>query len=313
MPLRTGAELSDRAIAWVLEAAGPQAKVQDVRRLYGGISSAVHGITLKQDATEVEWVLRQFDHEDWLREEPDLARHEAYSLRLAGEAVVPTPEIIAWDETGVRSGMPAVLMTKLAGSVLLQPESMELWIGGLAESLARIHRVEAAGFPWTYFSYQDVERMEFPRWSSRPDVWHAVLKAVRGPKPDFKPCLIHRDFHPTNVLWEGSQVSGIVDWVNACRGPAGVDVGHCRVNLAQLFGVKAADAFLSAYLAYAGEAFLYDPYWDLVSVTDMLFGPPTVYEGWTQLGFPGLTDELIRTRLDAYAMSLLERAGHSTD
>lgn len=25
-----------------------------------------------------------------------------------------------------------------------------------------------------------------------------------------------RDYHPINVLWLGEEISGIVDWVNAC-------------------------------------------------------------------------------------------------
>ncbi|MFD0682267.1 MULTISPECIES: hypothetical protein [unclassified Paenibacillus] len=29
----------------------------------------------------------------------------------------------------------------------------------------------------------------------------------------------------------------IKPWVNACRGPAGIDIGHCRLNPAMLFGV----------------------------------------------------------------------------
>jgi len=98
-----------------------------------------------------------------------------------------------------------------------------------------------------------------------------------------------------------------VDWVNACRGPAGVDIGHCRVNLALLYGISAADEFLAAYEQAAGESFTYNPYWDLAALVDVSEGPPTVYPGWAVFGMTGLTDELIRHRLDAYLLSLLKR------
>src|SRR5690606_9702887 len=116
--------------------------------------------------------------------------------------------------------------------------------------------------------------------------------------------------HPANVLWHDGAVSGIVDWVNGCRGPLGVDVGHCRVNLALLHGVEAADAFLAAYERHAAArqaavAFVYGPYWDIRTLLDM--GEPEVYAGWTDLGFTGLTDALMRSRADRYMASLAER------
>ncbi|SDD39759.1 Predicted kinase, aminoglycoside phosphotransferase (APT) family [Paenibacillus sp. UNCCL117] len=304
--------LSNRLLAWIVEQASPEAAVQAVHRLKGGISSLVHAVTLREGERTAEWVLRRFDNAEWLRQEPDLPRHEAHSLRLAAEAAVPTPQVIAWDETGSMTGMPALLMTKLKGDVVLLPESMASWIAGLAEALAKIHQVRADEFAWAYFTYQQLETLEAPGWTNRPDVWRAVVDQVRGPRPAYRECFIHRDYHPNNVLWEEGRVSGVVDWVNACRGPAGVDVGHCRVNLAQLHGLEAADAFLSAYSMYAGEAFQYDPYWDLVSLTDILFGPPSVYEGWTELGVTGLTDRLIMERLDDYAASLIERCGRGS-
>ncbi|WP_235941312.1 phosphotransferase family protein [Paenibacillus puerhi] len=304
-------ELSERMLAWVIAHTSPGGVVRSFRRLYGGISSIVHSVTLQEGDRVTECVLRQFDNADWLRKEPDLARHEAHSLQWAALADVQTPQVIAWDETGSQSGTPALLMTKLEGEVVLKPGNMESWVKELARVLARIHQVSGDGFPWTYFSYRDRSSLELPGWTACPQVWQAALDIVKGPRPDFKPCLIHRDYHPTNVLWEGSRVSGVVDWVNACRGPAGADVGHCRVNLAQLFGVETADLFLSAYRAYAGEAFSYDPYWDLVSVMDMQDGTPGVYEGWIQLGVTELTDELIMERMDEYASSLVKRAAES--
>ncbi|GGG15130.1 phosphotransferase family protein [Paenibacillus abyssi] len=132
-----------------------------------------------------------------------------------------------------------------------------------------------------------------------------AFEIVKGPQPVYKPCFIHRDYHPANVLWQQRQVSGVVDWVNSCRGPAGIDIGHCRFNLAQLHGVHAADAFLEAYRRHAGSAYRHDPYWDLLSLVNILFGPPEVYEGWTALGVSGLTDQLMAERLDAYLASLI--------
>lgn len=297
--------LPERLLRWVIESVDPSATVHATERLYGGMSSIVHGVTLQIGTGIQHFVLRQFDNTQWLEEEPELARHEAEALRLAAQVKGNTPRIIAFDETGSDCGIPAVLMTRLEGAVVLNPPDEDAWLNGLAESLAQIHAVRADGFPWRYFTYTELSALETPSWSRFPEKWDIGIRIAQKPRPLFPPCFIHRDYHPTNVLWSSDSVSGIVDWVNACEGPAGVDIGHCRVNLVQLFGVPAADAFLSAYEKHTGSAFQYDPYWDLVTLMDILDGPPTVYVGWTALGVTGLTDALMRERLDDYLHSLI--------
>ncbi|WP_106495192.1 aminoglycoside phosphotransferase family protein [Lentibacillus sp. Marseille-P4043] len=177
----------------------------------------------------------------------------------------------------------------------------------LAAALGKIHAVDADGFHWTYFTYNDIPSLEIPLWTNFPQAWKKVIEIVKGSRPKVKDCFIHRDYHPTNVLYRNGKVSGVVDWVNACRGPAGIDVGHCRLNLAMLYDVETADKFLVAYQNDQGNCFTYDVYWDFVSLIDILFGPPVVYPGWEAFGLTGLTDKMMEERLDRYVLSLLER------
>ncbi len=66
------------------------------------------------------------------------------------------------------------------------------------------------------------------------------------------------------MLWLRGRCTGVVDWANACRGPAGCDVATCRGELIRLCGVEMADRFGDAYEALTGEP--HDTYWELVSV-----------------------------------------------
>lgn len=300
-----GAELSARLVDWVEHAIAPQAKIVGARRLYGGISSIMYSIDAEAEGIVGGYVLRQFDDKDWLREEPDLALHEADSLRWAARTGQPAPRIVAWDESGSECGIPAVLMTRLEGSVVLAPSHMGDWLRGMASALAGIHSAKPEDIHRRYYTYCNLHALKTPAWSAIPGQWADALKIVQGPQPVCEMSFIHRDYHPANVLWKDGSVSGIVDWVNACRGPAGIDLGHCRLNLALLHGVAAADGFLDAYLEFAGKAFRYDPYWDLLSVVDT--EQPRVYRGWTDLGVTGLTVRLMEERLDAYLASLMER------
>jgi hypothetical protein len=56
---------------------------------------------------------------------------------------------------------------------------------------------------------------------------------------------------------------------NAGTGPRGIDVGHCRLNLAALYSAEAAERFLEIYQAQAGQ--LVDPRADVAALCS--FGP----------------------------------------
>ncbi|MBS4210020.1 aminoglycoside phosphotransferase family protein [Bacillus sp. FJAT-50079] len=291
---------------WVLHSVGEEASICSIQRLFGGTSSLVHQLTLQSGGETFDVVLRQFTNKQWLEEEPDLALHEAESLRLASHTKLETPQLIAFDEIGREAGVPAVLMSMLEGTVVLEPENTHNWTNELAQTLVNIHQQDADEFAWSYYTYKDLAALEIPNWSSLTKEWKDAFRIVKGPRPEVRNTFIHRDYHPANVLWLHHSVSGVVDWVNACRGPAGIDVGHCRLNLAMLHGVQVADHFLSAYEKHASASFSYDPYWDLLSIIDILFDPPEVFPGWIELGVTGLTDAIVRERLEAYLVSVLK-------
>ena len=92
---------------------------------------------------------------------------------------------------------------------------------------------------------------------------------VRGPAPTHEVRFTHGDYQHFNFLWQRGRLTGVVDWVGACRGPADMDVGHCRLNLAVLYSAEMAADFLAAYEADAGRRV--DPYWDIRCATAPAF------------------------------------------
>jgi hypothetical protein len=86
--------------------------------------------------------------------------------------------------------------------------------------------------------------------------------------------LVHRDFHPGNVLWQRGAVTGVVDWQAACTGPAVADVGHCRINLLTA-GTDAAVRFTAWWQHAAGTA--YHPWADVVTIIGFL---DDLRDGW---------------------------------
>lgn len=84
----------------------------------------------------------------------------------------------------------------------------------------------------------------------------------------------------------------MVDWANACVGPAGIDVATCRWSLQEWAGEEAASAFVAIYEELTGEPYL--PYWDVAKIVeddwDLMDNPRRVWaaEGLLAQAMPRL-------------------------
>ncbi|WP_164515142.1 phosphotransferase family protein [Paenibacillus lentus] len=308
--LQQDAILSASVLNWIKNQCGGSWDIYHICPLKGGVSSVVYEIQLQRNEEHAIWVLRQYTDRAWLAEEPDVVLHETSALNIVHRNGMNSPNWIASDPEGSHCGEPSVLMTRLSGEVILMPDDLTSWLAGIAQELALLHRKKIEPFPWSYYSYIDPSQFRLPGWTTRPKAWEEIARIIKEPPPNCTPRFIHRDYHPGNVLWERGRVSGIVDWVNACLGPPGIDVGHCRVNLVQLHGLEAADHFLDLYFDHVqGEQGIeYSAYWDMLTLASYVDVELMVYQGWVDLGVTHLHKDLLAARLDEYAESLLRRS-----
>jgi aminoglycoside phosphotransferase (APT) family kinase protein len=256
-----------QALAWAATRLG--GPVIAARALRGGMSSAVHLLTAQQsDGQPRQAVLRRYVRPELNAEEPDIVAREARALRVAESVGVPTPALLAVDPSGGGAGVPAILMSRLPGRVDWWPSDTGRWLRRLAELLPRIHESPLPA-PGTLRRYAPDQPASYqpPRWTRRPRLWERATEISHKPAPDLPAVLVHRDFHPGNVLWRRGAVSGVVDWQAACTGPAAADVAHCRVNLLTI-GTDAAEQFTVSWQHAAGVA--YDPWADIVTIIGFL-------------------------------------------
>lgn len=259
--------------------------------LKGGITSSVNAVRLA-DGREV--VLRQWTDNPMVSEaaKPQHVRNEAAMLQRVATLPLPTPELVAIDPTGELSGgPPALVMTKLPGAVLLEPS--EQWIHDFASALAVVHETNCDDLREFVWWIRPAE-LEIPSWSTRPEIWRDAIAVANDPNLSYEPCFIHRDWQHFNVLWLDTQISGVVDWIEASRGPSGIDVGHCRRNLAALFSPEVAEDFLTAYEDTSGS--IVDSRWDIVSLLGHLPRPDPTLEtqvsGRRSIDWAGMNDRL---------------------
>jgi aminoglycoside phosphotransferase (APT) family kinase protein len=248
----------------------------------GGIGSAVHRLTIDHGSYRDRLVLRQYELAD--SDTVVMIRQEAATLRAVHDTGLPAPEPIAADPDGREGdGHPAILMTRLPGRLDLTPADPEGWLRQIAVMAVRIHdaqvaagpfevRIDAAAFAtngWRQRTRSLIPTSAgtpgIPASATRPAVWESAFGILRQQAPEPAICFIHRDFQHFNLLWLRGLLTGVVDWTRSCTGPADFDVGHCRLNVAVLFGADWAERLRLAYEAEAGRAI--DPWWDLYAVT----------------------------------------------
>jgi aminoglycoside phosphotransferase (APT) family kinase protein len=258
------------ALAWVETAL--DATVTRVRPLKGGRSSAIHALRVRTSAGDDTVVLRRYVVPEIVAEERHVAAREAHALELLGGRF-PVPRLLAVDRTGTDAGVPAVLMSRVPGRLDWAPTAVEPWVDGLVAVLPALHAMTLpAGHGIGDFEPYPPERWQAPEWLRRPALWDRALDVFRAAPLDPGRALIHRDYHPGNVLWRGGKVSGVVDWQSASVGPPSVDVAWCRLNVLGRFGSEVGDRVVARWEEVSGRT--YHPWAEVVLLVDVMGRSP---------------------------------------
>jgi aminoglycoside phosphotransferase (APT) family kinase protein len=275
---------------WLRSAVGAGWTIRRVAPLEAS-SSTVLAIEVERDGSGQSLVLRLHDQAWFLEEDAAAIAREAAALTLLADAGLPAPRLVAWSERDPS----ALLMTSVAGVPQLAiPDP-----GAVTDLLARVHGLPAASLSaWSYRGYHEGIDLHRPAWWRDPGTWERAVRRTETTRPAADAVVIHRDFHPGNVLWIDGRLSGVVDWVDACKGPAAFDASHMRVNLAVLHGPEMPDRVI------AGE-----PAWDIEAALGFLdWASPAAIAEWAG-PWPHLAADVVRARLQAFVADALARLG----
>jgi aminoglycoside phosphotransferase (APT) family kinase protein len=245
------------------------------------------------------FVLKEFVDPEFLADEPDGPKREASALGLLAKSDIPAPRPIAADIDGSQCGVPVILMTRVEGEPRLEIERPK----AVAEVLAAIHRTET-DTQWSYKRYKEGSTLRPPPWSEDPTLWERAFAVAEAAPPPTAQGFIHRDFHHDNVLWRGNEVSGVIDWHAACKGPLGIDLSRWRLN-AMLRGMT-DDRLLEEHRRI-GPDDAYHPHWDVVDAVDILPAVAQSQARWPHDDVVWASDA--RQRLETFIGSALAEIG----
>lgn len=286
---------------WIRDQTGRT--VTSAAQAAGGRTNTVWALRFEDGGSAV---LRWLPTELWGEAGRRHVRNEALGCQLLASSGLPTPKLLASDPTGI-TGAYLNLTSWLPGRVRLDPLGPSA-IDRLATVAAVLHAVEvpAGRRPAAYRSWAP-EQLDVPTWTRRPALWRQALALVQRPAPDGRPVLLHRDFHPGNVLWLGDEISGVIDWAETSWGPAETDVAHACTNFALLHDRASAAAFRRAYERAGGRL---EPdrevarFWAVGDLVGFLPDPMTELAALVAQR-PDLTPDVVRYRLDLMLAEVL--------
>jgi aminoglycoside phosphotransferase (APT) family kinase protein len=233
------------------EVVGRGATVVEVRRLVGGVDAATHAVRLEPGG----WLV--------LKRVPvpkaGSLVGEFDRLGFAQRAPVASPEPVALDVDGAWFGHPALVMGLVPGDNVFH-HGTGTWIDDLAGTLTALHSTSLDGemptalrSPHAGIAWQPAPPSVLPRTDRVQALIDAGLSlAADAVLEESGGVLLHHDFHHGNVLWQAGRASGVVDWNEACIGPALCDVAYCGVDLAMTHGRAASEMFTAAYARAVG-------------------------------------------------------------
>jgi aminoglycoside phosphotransferase (APT) family kinase protein len=302
-------------LAELVEELAPGGRLVRSRRLRGGVGARMHVLDIERaDGTRFKVSLRRFVREHRFST-PEHVGHEYQILQLVEEAGIPAPRPLLLDNNGRLFGMPAIVLTYLPGKAVYVPRNLASWAKELATGLLRVHAVtpEHVDLSWLTVNLGDGMRREIAKrreYAQQNGALAREVHAVLSEEIDRiawpEPALVHDDYWPGNTVWRSGRLTGIIDWTSAEVGDPRADVAQCRIDLALILRLDAAEAFREAYQANAPARLPDVWYFDLFRGLRALLSYQHWLEGYHDAGLTHVTLSHARERIEAFLRAALE-------
>lgn len=307
---------SQEAVHALLDIIAPGSSIQAITPLPGSFSNSTHLVeALSTDHTRFRFVIRryaQFGSYD----RSEKARREYSTLALLHAHGVPAPFPLYLDDTGAMLGTPGIVVSFVSGKQVVTPADPLRWARALATMLARIHAVPCqppaeclldGNSEAIWFALSDVAPDTLMAHEDGPLIWRAV-RALHQQLHPVAAMLMHVDYWPGNILWQGEHISAVLDWEEASRGDPGYDVAYGYMNIYLLGLDAAAREFLEVYEVAAGHGVENLGFWELAVAARPMPDPARLIPQLSALGMPPCAPQIIRKRLRQFIAAACRHA-----
>ncbi|GIK67668.1 MAG: phosphotransferase [Chloroflexota bacterium] len=236
--------------------------------LTGGVSAQITALEIARPDGQTQKMIVRLHGEVDRTQNPQVAAAEfklLQHLKSAGLAV-PTPYYL--DTSCTIFPIPYLVIEFVEGATDFTPENLPDYLRQFATHLAQIHRLPAADFDFLP-RQSDIYANKFKVRPAKLDdsigegQIRDVLESVWPLAQHNKSVLLHGDYWPGNLLWQGGQLIAIIDWEDARTGDPLADLANSRLEISWAFGMEAMQAVTNIYQSLTNLDYTNLPYWDL--------------------------------------------------
>jgi aminoglycoside phosphotransferase (APT) family kinase protein len=272
---------SPETVQRVLDTVEPGRTLVTFDALPGSFSNYTHVVEAQTaQNTDFRLVIRRYKvFGDYDRGEK--AAREFKTFELLARHGVPAPRPLLLDESGELLELPGFVMEFVPGEQMYEPADPVVWTRAMAVTLAKIHSIPCDDETQKFLLDADAEVSWFIRSESPPEymqkhpngvqVWEAV-RELFPKRAGVQPGLVHVDYWPGNILWQGNEIVAVLDWEEASYGDTAYDVAYGLLNIVMSRYDQAADEFLRVYEAEMGRPTANLGLWQLAASVRLMHG-----------------------------------------
>lgn len=290
-------EISRNHLVRALAQIDPSYRLESVRQLSRRAFQLV--VSRGQGKTEQLVLLTHGDADR--QRNPDIARDEfrlLETLTRAGLAVAQ-PLHLADDHAP-----PFFIAAYIPGSPRYTTDDAPAFCRRLAALLSEIHALSLSQRDWSYLPQQADRLAEYLDATGAAD--ERIRNAMRHVAHRIKPnatVLLHGDFWPGNLLWQGDKLSGIIDWEDAMLGDPLGDLGKSRLEMLWALGEEAMQEYSAYYLALNPQLKASAlPFWDLWGAARLPHFATFASDGGKVAAMRRQYDRFVQAAIDALAV-----------
>ena len=215
------------------------------------------------------------------------ARVEAAALRSLLNAGYPVPELYLSEDHSHIAGAPFIVTQRLPGRTLSEiateePDSIPYWIDQASSLLLRLHTTQwqdSFDFFQPTMGVLEFAERQVKWWSiqaqkinvSDAQAGFDWLKSnVYRARECTQQALVHRNFHPNNLLSDGLHITGVLDWDELTIADPAADVAWSRMVLETEVSPQLGDSFSDSYQRRHPEVAATQPFWEVFAACKRL-------------------------------------------
>ena len=201
------------------------------------------------------------------------AQAELELLQVLRSQGLPVPQPLLLETANHLLGSAVLVLSYVEASTAAATATVEAALSSMADCLRQVHH-SLETRPHGLRLLEDPVAGALSYLPASDPAYGALQELGSLPSVN-RPCLLHGDYWPGNILWRDGRIVAVIDWEDAAWGDPLSDLAGGRLELLWKYDAQASDRFLEHYLRQTELNTANLPFWELycaAAATDQMAG-----------------------------------------